>query len=235
MRPHPVPTTFVLVPGAGGAPWTWHRVASRLEAAGHRVSVVDLPGDDPDATLLDSVRIVERAAESAEDVVLVAHSFGGFSASAAAARGGVRELVLVNAMIPAPGESGVQWWTAVGQRDARREAERAAGRDPTAGFSYESVFLHDLPGDLARETLEHDRDQADRAFNDPWPEPAWPPVPTRVIVADDDRLFPPALQERVARERLGLDVTAVPGGHLSPLSRPDELVAELVTPQTSRT
>ncbi len=224
-------TSFVLVPGAGGAPWTWHRVVPLLEAAGHRAVVVDLPGDDPEATLEDSIDRVVGAADLAEPV-LVAHSFGGFSAAAAAARVPVQELVLVNAMIPAPGESGAQWWAAVGQREARREAERAAGRDPS--FSFESVFLHDLTDDLARGTVEHDREQADRAFNDPWPSAAWPDVPTRVIVSADDRLFPVTLQERVARDRLGLDVALVPGGHLNLLSRPSELVAELLAPHASR-
>ncbi len=48
-------------------------------------------------------------------------------------------------------------------------------------------------------------------------------MPTRVLAGRDDRFFPLALQRRVARERLGLDVAEVPGGHLCALSRPAEL------------
>ena len=45
--------TFVLVPGAGGEGWYWHRVVPLLEAAGHRAIAVDLPTGDADAGLED--------------------------------------------------------------------------------------------------------------------------------------------------------------------------------------
>jgi pimeloyl-ACP methyl ester carboxylesterase len=43
--------TFVLIPGAGGAAWYWHRVVPLLQAAGHDAIAVDLPADDPAAGL----------------------------------------------------------------------------------------------------------------------------------------------------------------------------------------
>lgn len=43
--------TFVLVPGAGGVAWYWHRVVPLLQGAGHDVVAVDLPGDDERAGL----------------------------------------------------------------------------------------------------------------------------------------------------------------------------------------
>ncbi|HEX6417260.1 MAG TPA: hypothetical protein VFZ77_02145 [Acidimicrobiales bacterium] len=43
-----------------------------------------------------------------------------------------------------------------------------------------------------------------------------------------DRLFPPDLQRRVARERLGLVPDEMDGGHLPALARPRELAARLV-------
>jgi pimeloyl-ACP methyl ester carboxylesterase len=55
----------------------------------------------------------------------------------------------------------------------------------------------------------------------------WPDVPTRVIAGSDDRMIPLDFQRRVTRERLGLDVDAMGGGHLVALSRPDELVDRL--------
>ena len=36
--------SFVLVHGAWGGSWAWERVTPLLEAAGHRVDAVDLPG-----------------------------------------------------------------------------------------------------------------------------------------------------------------------------------------------
>jgi hypothetical protein len=44
----------------------------------------------------------------------------------------------------------------------------------------------------------------------------------------DDRLFPLEFQRRVVRDRLGIDVDAVPGGHLVSLSRPAELTERLL-------
>lgn len=224
-------TTFVLVPGAGGAPWVWSRVVPLLEQAGDRAVAVDLPGDDETVDLEGYVRLVQDAVEAArpDRVVLVGQSFGGFSAAAAACRAPVDALVLVNAMVPAPGESGADWWKAVGQREARREAEAAAGRDPAAGFDPLAVFFHDASPEVVREAATQDRDQSEAAFSAPWPEDGWPDVATTVLVADDDRLFPPALQARVARDRLGLDVVRVPGGHLNTVTRPRELTEVLLT------
>jgi hypothetical protein len=47
-------------------------------------------------------------------------------------------------------------------------------------------------------------------------------------VARDDRFFPAEFQRRVARERLGLPVDEMPGGHLVALSQPEELAIRLV-------
>ena len=40
-------TTFLLLPGAGGAAWYWHRVTPLLEAAGHRAVALQFPSADP--------------------------------------------------------------------------------------------------------------------------------------------------------------------------------------------
>ena len=65
-------------------------------------------------------------------------------------------------------------------------------------------------------------------FAEPWPLAAWPDVPTRVLAGRDDRFFPLDFQRRVARERLGLPVEEVPGGHLAALGHPVELVDRLL-------
>lgn len=43
--------TFVLIPGAGGDPWYWHRVVSLLQEVGHDAVAVDRPGNDQTAGL----------------------------------------------------------------------------------------------------------------------------------------------------------------------------------------
>lgn len=38
--------SFILVPGAGGMAWYWHRIVALLEQAGCEAIAVDLPADD---------------------------------------------------------------------------------------------------------------------------------------------------------------------------------------------
>src|SRR3954447_20509171 len=104
---------FVLVPGAGGAAWLWHLVVPRLVDAGHEAVAVQLPADDPEAGLPQYVEAI-LAAGGRGDVPVVARWLGAFSAVPAAARAPVRRLVLVNAMIPLPGERATDWWEATG-------------------------------------------------------------------------------------------------------------------------
>src|SRR5580704_10977177 len=78
--------TFVLIPGAGGTAWYWHRVVPLLREAGHEAIAVDLPGDDPTAGLPEYADLVASAIGSRDNVVLVAMSLGGFTAPLVAAK-----------------------------------------------------------------------------------------------------------------------------------------------------
>jgi len=92
----------------------------------------------------------------------------------------------------------------------------------------ETTFFHDCPQDVRDEAARHDRDEAGVAFDQPCPFDAWPAVPTTALCGRDDRLFPLAFQRRVTRERLGLDVEPLPGGHMNALSAPDAVAAALL-------
>lgn len=54
-------TSFVLVPGAGGMAWYWHRAVPLIRAAGHDPIAVELPGDDRHAGLAVYADIVIQA------------------------------------------------------------------------------------------------------------------------------------------------------------------------------
>ena len=56
----------------------------------------------------------------------------------------------------------------------------------------------------------------------------WPDIPTRVLAGRHDRMFPLEFQRRVARQRLGLEVDAIDGGHMLALSNPRGLADRLV-------
>jgi pimeloyl-ACP methyl ester carboxylesterase len=222
--------TYVLIPGAGGEAWYWHRFAPELRRRGHDVVAPDLPADDESARLQEYADTVVAAAAGRTDVVLVAQSMGGFTAPLVWDRLDVREVVFVNAMIPAPGETAGEWWSNTGQPEAQRALDVREGRDPDAEFDPMVTFFHDVPRDVAEFGVANGRAQAGTPFGSPAPLRNWPDVPIRVISASDDRLFPVDFQEQVARERLGITPERLPGGHLVALSRPGEL-AELVTGQ----
>lgn len=215
-------STFVLVPGAGGSPWPWSRVVDQLTLAGHAAIAVDLPGDDPEAGLPEYTELVLRAAATFDDPVLVGGSLGGFTVAMVAARRPVRSIVLVNAMVPSPGETPGDWWANTGAIAARDEAAKQGGYGP---FDVATYFLHDLPPDVLAEGEQHQRDEAEAVFASTCDFDDWPDVPIRVLAGADDRFFPLELQRRVAHDRLGLDVDAIPGGHLLPLAQPS-LVTE---------
>jgi pimeloyl-ACP methyl ester carboxylesterase len=216
---------FVLVPGAGGSAWYWHPVVSEQQARGHPAVAVDLPGPDETAGLPEYRDAIVRAIDDQRDVVVVAQSMGGFSAPMACARVPVRLLVLVNAMIPRPGETPGQWWGNTGSEPARRAAAEAGGY--SADFDLATYFLHDVPAEVLAGGQDQNRPEADIAFGQPCDIERWPDVATRVLAGRDDRFFPLAFQMQLARDRLGLEAGAIPGGHLAALSYPAELAARL--------
>jgi pimeloyl-ACP methyl ester carboxylesterase len=220
--------TYVLVPGAGGDSFYWHLVAPLLRAAGHEVRTPDLPCGDDAAGLAEYADAIVAAAGDRDGSVLVAQSMGAFSATMACERLDVAQLVLVAPMIPAPGETAGEWWTAVGQEDAARELARSEGRDTNAPFELHEVLLHDVPQPVVDALLARGEPrQSGTPFAEPWPLAGWPDVPTRVIACRHDRLFPLGLVRRLARERVGVEPEVIDAGHLSALSAPDQLVRHL--------
>jgi pimeloyl-ACP methyl ester carboxylesterase len=216
-------STFVLIPGAGGDAGYWHLLAAELQARGHEAIPVDLPAADDAAGIPEYVDAVVAAIGDRQHVVLVAQSMGGFTAPHVAARASVAMIVLLNAMIPAPGETAGDWWSNTNQAQAKRDNDIRDGRDPDAPFDLATLFFHDVPQDIAGQAMAHEQPQSDTAFASPSTLDRWPDVPTRVLSSTDDRLFPIAFQRRVAQERLGITPDEIPGGHLPALSRPREL------------
>ena len=193
-----------------------------LAEAGHEVVAVDLPGDDETAGLHRYTELVVDAIGSRSEVVLVAGSLGGFTAPLVCDRAPVSELVLVNAMIPVPGETAGDWWAHTGALEAQEEAARAGGYGP---FDVATYFLHDVDAEIAAEGERYQRSEADIAFGSVCDFTAWPAIRIRVLAGRDDRFFPVDLQRRVARDRLGVEADVLLGGHLLPLAQP-RLVAE---------
>ncbi len=226
---------YVLIPGAGGNAQYWYRVTPLLAGAGHSVAPLDLP-NWPGATLADQAEAIVAAGVDADEIILVAQSMGGFSAPLACDRLPVSRLFLINAMIPMPGETPGEWWSNTGQSEARRRQDITDGRDPDAGFDQYVYFLHDLPPDVLAEvtTSGAEQEPADSLFSSAFDLPRWPDVPTTALAARGDRFFPYEFQRHIAKERLGLTVEPIPGGHLCAFSQPDALAERLLGGPTAR-
>lgn len=108
-------STFVLVHGAWHGGWCWQRVAGRLIAQGHKVYTPTLTGlADRSHLLTQQVTLDTHIAdvvnlmawEDLSDVVLAAHSYGGWVISGVAeqALSRIGSIVFVDAFMPENGE-----------------------------------------------------------------------------------------------------------------------------------
>jgi pimeloyl-ACP methyl ester carboxylesterase len=177
-----------------------------------------LPCADDDAGLAEYVDTVIEAIDGRDDLVVVAHSLGAFTAPLVCARVPARLLVLVAGMVPRPGETASDWWTTSGYMAAEKG---------DYGDDVVAQFAHDAPPERAAEMLARGSDQSGTPMGEPWPLDAWPDVPTRYLLFADDRVFPAEFTRRLARERLGIVADEMPGSHCAYLSRPQELAARL--------
>lgn len=110
------PRTFLVCHGAWSAGWAWKKMHPLMQAAGYRLvtpSYTGLgerahlahPGIDLDTHIEDMLNVIMY--EDLRDIVLVGHSYGGMVATGVAdrARDKVRQLIYVDAFVPADGQS----------------------------------------------------------------------------------------------------------------------------------
>jgi pimeloyl-ACP methyl ester carboxylesterase len=107
-------SSYVLVHGAWHGAWCWDKVVPLLEAEGHSVTAVDLPGHGDDTTPLAGLmqaeygrRVADAVEAAGEPVVLVGHSMGGMAITQAAeyVPDKIAAIVYVCAFLPGPGDS----------------------------------------------------------------------------------------------------------------------------------
>ena len=219
---------YALIPGGGGDPWEWHRLLPELEKLGHEAIAVRLPAEDDSAGWSEYADAVVEAVGDRTNVILVAESMGGFTAPIVCARRQVDLLVLLNAMIPVPTETFNAWWSNTGQGAAQRGYHASLGLTAAETDDDAVIYYHDLPAELRAEAQARTwQDQSATPLNEPWPLSSWPDVPTRVLAGRHDRMFPLDFQRRIARERLGIEVDEIDGGHMVAMSNPAELAARL--------
>jgi pimeloyl-ACP methyl ester carboxylesterase len=206
-------SSFFFLPGAGTNARYWRLVVSELRDRGHDAVAVDLPYDDDAAGLDEYADVVIEAIGGRERPVVVAHSFGGFTAPLVCDRVPGSTLVYVSAMVPAPGEAPGDWWANTGYPESDD-----SGGDP---------WYHDVAPELAAEAEQGELDQSGTPMHAPWPLDALPDVPTHFVLCTEDRFFPAPYMRRVVRERLGIEPDEIASGHMPMLARPRELADRL--------
>lgn len=220
--------TYVLIPGGGGDPWEWGQLVPELASRGHDAVAVRLPASDDTAGWSRYADAVVDAIGDRADVILVAASMGGFTAPIVCTRRRIDLLVLLNAMIPVPGETFTAWWTNTDSSAARREYHTSLGLSPAEADDDAVIYYHDLPPALRAEAQARTwQAQSTTPLDEPWPLAVWPSLPTRVLAGRHDRMFPLDFQRRIARERLGIEGDAIDGGHMVAMSNPGELADRL--------
>lgn len=226
---------FVLIPGAWHGGWAWEPVARRLRAAGHCARTLTMPGmnggDDPRGRrLTDAVDhiVAEVRALDRDDLVLVAHSWGGYPMTGAAHRlaGGVSMLIYLNAFVPEPATCSFDEFTP--EVADRSRAAIAFSADGAWHPSLDVVRNALMPGEplqtqrlltelLVPQPSGYSLDKLDVPRVSSFGIPA-----AYILSAEDQGLGRPQAGRDFAA-RLGVEPTMVPGSHEAMLTHPDEV------------
>ncbi|MFH7026523.1 MAG: alpha/beta fold hydrolase [Heteroscytonema crispum UTEX LB 1556] len=245
-------TIFCLVHAAYQGASSWNLVIPHLEAQGHKAVAMDLPIEDPSATLSQFAEVViQSLPETDNDVIVVGTSMAGTIIPIVASQRPVRKLVFLAALIPYPGTSTLDQL----YKDIDAETRKTLSHEPPPASKLElfhdepEMFNPDLLGKdplqdeaVARDFLFHDcqpevvhwatsklrNHKSPAHIFDIFPLEALPDVEYTYIVCADDRTISPAWSRYAARKRLGVEAIELPGGHCPYLSRPAHLADVLL-------
>jgi pimeloyl-ACP methyl ester carboxylesterase len=220
---------FVLVHGAWHGAWCWDLLVDELELRGASAVAVDLPVSDDGA---DASRYAELVAERCEgEDTVVGHSLAGLTLPRLALlRPGLR-YVFISATVPLPGHSfaeqfGLEPIKAEPDMHATEADEHGRSYWPDAEAAIAGLY-HDCPPELAEDAFSKLRPQARAAPRETFAVERMPELEGAFILCRGDRMFNSEWMRAAARERLGVEVVELDGGHSPMLSRPNEL-AELL-------
>lgn len=221
-------STYIFVHGAFASPAELAPTVPFLESRGHRVVNVDLPCENPNATLDDYASAVVRAIEGTSGRrILVAHSAGGATIPLAAARIAVDHLVFAAAVVPTPGQS---IYEAVGP-DTQTAIMSASvdNGDGTRSFDLDLLAALAPPdqGEAFQAFLRAIvRNQGMKAINQPWPGTGIPDIPRSYILCSKDAIISPERQRAFAA-LLGVTPIEIATEHSVFALKPQELAGIL--------
>jgi pimeloyl-ACP methyl ester carboxylesterase len=226
---HSAKPVIVLEHGAWADASSWNGVISRLQSRGFTVYAPPNPlrGLPQDSDYLHQF-LTKNPALQGHPVILVAHSYGGAVATAAAV--GVPEvkaLVYVDAFIPDAGDT-----------VASLISGSCVAGPPADTFNIVPIpgapgdfdlylkpslvpgcFANGLPASQAAVIAATQRPLAASALAATFGTPAWKTIPSWAVIGTADHVIPFANQTFMAK-RAGAHITDVNAGHLSLISKP---------------
>jgi pimeloyl-ACP methyl ester carboxylesterase len=236
---------IVLVHGAFAGAWCWEPVLPGLDAAGHDVQAIDLPGSGEDPTPPGDVslyayaqRICDTVAAGPEPVVLVGHSMGGMAITQAAARcpEPIAALVYVAAFLPAEGQSLMDLVAYPEAAGDQVQANLVINGDPPVGTlpregAVRALFNCCTP-EQAHWGVDHLGTQPVAPFTHPLEfatdtRAALARIPRAYVVCAEDHAIPPQMQRRMLGDAGCEPVIELDTDHAPWISRTGELVSVL--------
>jgi pimeloyl-ACP methyl ester carboxylesterase len=222
--------TIVLVHGNWADASSWTSVIERLQRRGFTVVA---PPNLLRGPVTDSAYLASYLETISGPMVLVGHSYGGFPITdAATGNADVKALVYIDAFIPDQGEIPFELAASSGScvdLNGLNQVPFDGGLDFylrwEAHLSYPGFtecFANGVgPKDAAVLAATQRPAGAGQVVEAAGP-PAWKTIPSWALIGTLDRVIPPALQEMMS-SRAGAQVSRVRTGHLSLITRPNNV------------
>ncbi|KAH7392295.1 Alpha/beta hydrolase fold-1 [Phaeosphaeria sp. MPI-PUGE-AT-0046c] len=236
--------TIVMVPGSFVTPGVYQPIIELLRARGFPALEIFLPstqkrvGLDPATMQQDADRIrdvAEALIAQNKEVVVVAHSYGGFPATQGLAGMKVKRIVYLAAIAPNLGETYVEALPII-QAAVNASMNGYMHLDPvqTASGIGNDFESWDFAYECAQKLPHH----STVSFTAPTTQIAYDKVPVSYILTERDLVVSPEYQEKYIKniqdaQGKTIDVVRKPWGHCPNWSRPEEL-AEVLIAEASR-
>jgi pimeloyl-ACP methyl ester carboxylesterase len=216
---------IVFVHGAWADGSCWSAVIERLQAAGHRVTALQLPL----ASLADDVGRLRRVLNRQDGpTIVVGHSYGG--------------QIMTALGTDAPNVAGAVYVAAFGLDEGESIGDLIASGPPAPALAHLDIdaegfawlpeddftghFAADVAPDQAKVMHAVQQPIHTNAFGEVMGAPVWRSVPTWYLVATEDEAIPPDAERQFAA-RMGATTVEVESSHVAMVSHPGE-VFELV-------
>lgn len=217
--------SIVLVHGAWANGSSWSEVIPLLQQHGLKVVAVT----NPSSSFEDDVAATRRAIDGLPgDVILVGHSYGGAVITESGNSEKVRALVYVAAFAPGVGQS---INAIVGAAPEPPPWQRELRADATGWLTWSAAgmaqyFAPDLTPEQSAVLAAVQSPLFSGAFDGQVTKTAYSDKPSWYVIADNDQVIPPALQQMFA-DTIGATAVHVASSHVAMLSQP-QVVADAI-------